>query len=280
MHLQDYVDRVCAGAKRTASWFGRYTFGNGSDSLYDIRSSVLLGYVLSVVLWWIPLLGPMTVGYVAGRKAGTPLRGLVFAALGSGLAVASVYAVSYAVFGYGGYGFPGMDLAAISQALAAQDAWLSNLASWLSVFYTPGTSDVALGLVGTSAAFGFVGGVMSGQARKEAAVLMATGAVGEALRSKARSLSLYDRDKTLGFKSFDDCIASQRMTVNANNTDEGPVAKGPRPSTGGRPVGNTVQTVTTTVTSDTEAGTKTESPFADILSRSERRRQDAGGDRK
>ncbi len=35
--------------------------------------------LLSLLLWWVPVLGPAVAGYVGGRKAGTPLRGAVAA---------------------------------------------------------------------------------------------------------------------------------------------------------------------------------------------------------
>lgn len=35
--------------------------------------------LLSLLLWWIPVLGPAVAGYVGGRKAGTPLRGAIAA---------------------------------------------------------------------------------------------------------------------------------------------------------------------------------------------------------
>ncbi len=49
--------------------FGRVTF--------DFWSGVKYILVLSVLLWWIPLFGPMIAGYVGGRRTGGPKKGLL-----------------------------------------------------------------------------------------------------------------------------------------------------------------------------------------------------------
>ncbi|MFP4608050.1 MAG: hypothetical protein ACLFNY_00535 [Candidatus Aenigmatarchaeota archaeon] len=49
--------------------FGRVT--------YDFWSGVKYMIVLSSLLWWIPLFGPMIAGYVGGRRTGGPKKGLV-----------------------------------------------------------------------------------------------------------------------------------------------------------------------------------------------------------
>lgn len=49
--------------------FGRITF--------DFWGGVKYILVLSVLLWWIPLFGPMIAGYVGGRRTGGPKKGLL-----------------------------------------------------------------------------------------------------------------------------------------------------------------------------------------------------------
>jgi len=55
----------------------------GSVSALQAKHGVYRGAfwitLLSLLLWWIPVLGPAVAGYVGGRKAGTPLRGAVAA---------------------------------------------------------------------------------------------------------------------------------------------------------------------------------------------------------
>ena len=55
----------------------------GSVSALQAKHGVYRGAfwitILSLLLWWVPVLGPAAAGYVGGRKAGTPLRGAVAA---------------------------------------------------------------------------------------------------------------------------------------------------------------------------------------------------------
>ena len=46
------------------------------DDPFNYWSAVKYGSVLMFLLWWIPIFGPMIAGYVAGRRAGTPLKGV------------------------------------------------------------------------------------------------------------------------------------------------------------------------------------------------------------
>jgi hypothetical protein len=92
----------------------------------------------------------------------------------------------------------------------------------------------------------------------------------------ARSAELYRIDKDMGFRSFDDCIATQRMTTNENKdtSADRSGAKEERPRAPERkPVVTTVQTVTTTVSGTASAAKNKEegNPFSDILERSDRK---------
>lgn len=48
---------------------------------YDFWSGVKYVLVLSALLWWLPLFGPILSGYVGGRRSGGPKKGLVAAIL-------------------------------------------------------------------------------------------------------------------------------------------------------------------------------------------------------
>jgi hypothetical protein len=64
----------------------KYPYGMGSAVLY---SSVLLA-----TLWWIPVVGPIIVGYITGRKAGGPFRGLVAMSIPIALYLFAVQAIA------------------------------------------------------------------------------------------------------------------------------------------------------------------------------------------
>jgi len=48
---------------------------------YSFGEAVIYSGVLLLTLWWIPILGPIIIGYITGRKSGGPLKGLVAMAI-------------------------------------------------------------------------------------------------------------------------------------------------------------------------------------------------------
>ncbi len=44
---------------------------------YNIGSAVAYSFILLAALWWLPVIGPIIIGYITGRKAGGPLKGIV-----------------------------------------------------------------------------------------------------------------------------------------------------------------------------------------------------------
>ncbi len=62
---------------------------------YDFWSGVKYIVVLSAILWWIPLFGPMLAGYVGGRRTGGPKKGILASILGLGIIGALYYFLNY-----------------------------------------------------------------------------------------------------------------------------------------------------------------------------------------
>ncbi|MEF8832401.1 MAG: hypothetical protein V5A66_02650 [Candidatus Thermoplasmatota archaeon] len=62
---------------------------------YDFWSGVKYIVVLSAILWWIPLFGPMLAGYVGGRRTGGPKKGILASILGIGIIGALYYFLNY-----------------------------------------------------------------------------------------------------------------------------------------------------------------------------------------
>ncbi len=44
---------------------------------YSLSGAIGYSIVLLVSLWWIPVVGPMIIGYITGRKAGGPVKGIL-----------------------------------------------------------------------------------------------------------------------------------------------------------------------------------------------------------
>ncbi len=57
---------------------------------YDFWSGVKYIIVLTALLWWLPLFGPMLAGYVGGRRTGGPNKGLMAAITGI-IVIAAAY---------------------------------------------------------------------------------------------------------------------------------------------------------------------------------------------
>lgn len=43
---------------------------------YSFKSALAIAYIGTLLLWWLPIFGPMLAGYVSGRAAGNKWRGL------------------------------------------------------------------------------------------------------------------------------------------------------------------------------------------------------------
>ncbi len=59
---------------------------------YDFWSGVKYTLILSALLWWLPLFGPMLAGYVGGRRTGGPKKGIAAAVL----ALAAIFGIQLA----------------------------------------------------------------------------------------------------------------------------------------------------------------------------------------
>ena len=241
------------------------------NEVYSTRMAFVFCLGISVLLWWIPVFGPAVAGYVCGRKTGSMVKGFICSLFAGALLLLIVWGLSALVLGHGGYPGVSADVAA-----ASQTGIVGATASYLKVFFVDGTSNLDLMGLGMVTVFGGVGGILSRQARKETAFLIATGATEGSIRPVARSVQLYSQNKEIGFKAFDDCIVNQRMATNENkdvNAGQKETEEEKGKARERRPVATTVQTVTTTVSGKTASTQSKESknPFSDILDRSNRK---------
>jgi len=62
---------------------------------YSWKGGVVVAFVSTILLWWLPVIGPLISGYTAGRVSGSKYRGLA----SSGIAVVVIGAVSF-IFTY------------------------------------------------------------------------------------------------------------------------------------------------------------------------------------
>jgi hypothetical protein len=123
-------------------------------------------FVLSCLLWWLPLFGPMIAGYIGGRKAGSPSKGIM-------VAVIPVIIIFFLLMGMDAGLLPFLTgLVAIPQMIMGGIQSLSpNAASYLSGIYSSLGS--AVGISGNGffivVVFGYIGGMMAAINRSEIA---------------------------------------------------------------------------------------------------------------
>lgn len=79
--LEQGVIRINPPAGEMPDTFGNKVREFGTVT-YDFWSGVKYIIILSALLWWLPLFGPMLAGYVGGRRTGGPKKGLFAAIVG------------------------------------------------------------------------------------------------------------------------------------------------------------------------------------------------------
>ncbi|MFP4001212.1 MAG: hypothetical protein ACLFSM_04145 [Thermoplasmata archaeon] len=143
--------------------FGRIT--------YDFWSGVKYIVVLSAILWWIPLFGPILAGYVGGRRTGGPKKGLLASIVALGI-IASIYYLFTEGFFYSIFNevveYPDK---AVSLAMAHSllGPYLQFVEQYWTVFFqrlwagVPFSSNSYI----LTVIFAYIGGVISYEKRKE-----------------------------------------------------------------------------------------------------------------
>lgn len=153
---------------------------SSSDDPFSYWSAVKYGSVLMFLLWWIPIFGPMIAGYVAGRRAGTPLKGVF--AVSIPLAVVFFVATLVTIKIIPTVWF-GVDLApdaifgALASAAPVFGPFVNFTTGYLESFIATiqGTAGIRLDFYILGIAFAYVGGAMALQSLREMEYLVKHG---------------------------------------------------------------------------------------------------------
>jgi hypothetical protein len=154
--------------KRKRSWL----LSSSMDDPFNYWSAVKYGSVLMFLLWWIPIFGPMIAGYVTGRRAGTPLKGVF--AVSIPLAVVFFVATMVTIKIIPTVWF-GVDLApeaifgALATAIPVFGPFANFTTGYLQSFIgtIQGSSGVRLDFYILAIAFAYIGGAMALQSLRE-----------------------------------------------------------------------------------------------------------------
>jgi len=180
----------------------------------NLGSALRITLLLSMLLWWLPLIGHAIAGYVGGRTAGTPARAMAVT-LVSVMILMGVAMVLSAGF-IGGFDFLNADPSEGVAAVGMDFPVLGTLLSWMLIFMqkalgvVTGTTSVKLSIYIITVVFGLVGGTLADLHTREAA----KGKPDDGGRVFIpRSLAAYVKGKKLGFENFDDRLSIQQSKV-------------------------------------------------------------------
>jgi len=143
-----------------------------SKVVYSFWSASKYVLILSLILWWLPMFGQMIAGYVGGRRAGGPWRGVA----ASVLPVVCLYTV---MSGFDSGFFPS-HVMGVAIAPAAMSAALSESVPFVSPYLQfsseyvgsfvdalAGASPYGINTYILTVAFAYVGGILAEQSRRE-----------------------------------------------------------------------------------------------------------------
>jgi hypothetical protein len=139
--------------------------------IYSLRSGVWYTSVLSALLFWLPPFGQMVAGYVGGRKAGTPKLGVLAA-----LAPMSILFVLFGLKLMGLFvaqidwmlGLPGQGADYVASSAPVLGPLFGFAADYARSFIaTTWSQDYFIYPYVLTVIFGYVGGVLSLQRRRE-----------------------------------------------------------------------------------------------------------------
>ncbi len=155
------------------------SFDDGNDEkkvkrarkAYSIWSAMKYTMILSILLWWLPVFGQMIAGYIGGRKAGSPWRGLIAAILPV-IALFSVITTLDYVFSQNLYGSGTTTtslLAGFTASMPIVGPYLDFAREYVSQFVNSlaGTSPYGLNSYVITLAFAYIGGILADQTRRE-----------------------------------------------------------------------------------------------------------------
>jgi hypothetical protein len=152
------------------------TFGLRNELATSFWSAVKYTFTLSLILWWLPIFGQMIAGYVGGRRAGAPFKGMMAALI----PVVFIFVVSTLVnMGIIPTVIFGVDLnpeavvAVITTYVPVIEPYVAFVNMYLTSFFTSLHSTASLGLDSyvTTVAFSYIGGVLSQQTHREMMLL-------------------------------------------------------------------------------------------------------------
>ena len=161
-----------AGVVRVQPTMSRQGAQVRHGSPYSFTSAVWYTFALSLVLWWMPTFGQMIAGYVGGRRAGGPWKGIIaaFIPVAIFLALTSMadHGILTAEISYVA-SVPSQLAAGISANIPVLAPYIDFAGLYVTTFVESLSLTLGLGLNGylVTVIFAYIGGIVSAQRRRE-----------------------------------------------------------------------------------------------------------------
>lgn len=139
---------------------------------YSFWSAVKYSAILTVLLWWLPIIGQMVAGFVGGRRAGKPWKGVAAAMVPLAIIFAITLLVDNEIIPSVIMGFdwtPSALLESLKEMVPLIAPYIDFTQLYLTSFIETVqlSTDVRLDVYIITAAFAYIGGIMAEQSRME-----------------------------------------------------------------------------------------------------------------
>ncbi|HEV8596036.1 MAG TPA: hypothetical protein VGR51_10970 [Thermoplasmata archaeon] len=142
---------------------------------YSMWSAMKYILSLSLVLWWLPTFGQMIAGYIGGRRAGGPWRGIAAAIVPVALIVALSWGSERGLLApwlVTLTRLPNLIGGAVMWAVPPAEPYVRFVLAYMGTFVEALKSTLNMGQNGylVTVVFSYIGGILADQARREARV--------------------------------------------------------------------------------------------------------------
>lgn len=146
--------------------------GHFRHPTYSIPGAMKYILLLSVLLWWLPTVGQMIAGYVGGRRAGGPWRGVLAAVVPVLIIVVLAWGLDSGLLApwLGGVAaIPAVVGGAVSGWFPPAAPFVTFVLAYLAAFVEALRATLSMGTNGylVTIVFAYIGGILAAQVRRE-----------------------------------------------------------------------------------------------------------------
>jgi len=139
--------------------------------VYGLWGAMKYTFILSLFLWWLPVFGQMIAGYIGGRKAGSPWKGVIAAILPvAALFIVMSFVEHYLTLGIAGSGSASSTLiAGFAASVPIIGPYIDFTRDYVLSFLNSlaGSAPYGMNSYIITLAFAYIGGILADQTRRE-----------------------------------------------------------------------------------------------------------------